>query len=87
MVHAYGKFEKVISQSLVVTGQMIRKIIFYFLAVVLGAWGSLAIFRGIELIFTGSLTAYGAGSLFGSFVFGPILLFAAWKVFAHARKL
>jgi hypothetical protein len=65
---------------------MMRRIIFYFLAIVLGAWGTLAILRGFELLFTGTLTAYGAGSLFGSFVMGPLLLFAAWKAFAHARK-
>src|SRR5688500_97666 len=68
------------------SGNLMRKIIFYFLTVVLGACGALSTLRGLELLLTGTITAYGAGRLAGSFIMGPILLFAAWKVFTYARN-
>lgn len=63
-----------------------KKVLFYLLAVILGLWGALSILRALELIFTGSLSAYGAGSVTGSLVLGLLLLLGAWKVVGLARR-
>lgn len=63
-----------------------KKILLYLAAVILGLWGALSVLRALELIFTGSLSAYGAGSVTGSFVLGLLLLLGAWKVIGLARR-
>lgn len=63
-----------------------KKAFLYLAVVVLGLWGALSLIRGIELLATGNLSSYGAGSLAGSLVMGLLLLLAAWKVLGFARR-
>lgn len=63
-----------------------KKVLLYLAVVVLGLWGALSLLRALELIATGSLSAYGAGSLTGSLLLGLLLLFGAWKVLGLAMR-